>query len=371
MSEHKKKILILSHAYYPHVGGAEVAIKEITDRIPDIEFHMVTLRFDSSEAQEERIGNVLVHRVGNGHTLLDKFLFQFGAAQKAHILHKEHGYDAVWAMMAHSAGVPAALFKQKHRHVPLLLTLQEGDPPEQIERTMLPLWPWFSRAFTLADRVQVISNFLGAWARARHFKGPLVVIPNGVDLKRFSGSSVPHENFVLITTSRLVHKNAVDDVIRALPLLPQTVRFQILGTGPDEASLKELAKTSGIESRAQFVGYVAHADMPAYLHKADIFIRPSRSEGQGASFIEAMAAGLPLIATGVGGIPDFLRDGENGFVVEANNPQSIADAVKKALENKDKLAAMATKAKEVSKQYDWAMLALRMKKEAFEPLWQK
>ena len=57
-----KKILIFSLAYYPRVGGAEVAVKEITDRLPDIEWHMLTMRFSAADAAEERLGNVMVHR---------------------------------------------------------------------------------------------------------------------------------------------------------------------------------------------------------------------------------------------------------------------------------------------------------------------
>ncbi len=55
-----KKVLIFSLAYYPHVGGAEVAIKEITDRIPDVEFYMITLRFSAQDAAEEKLGNILL-----------------------------------------------------------------------------------------------------------------------------------------------------------------------------------------------------------------------------------------------------------------------------------------------------------------------
>src|SRR3990172_6565101 len=145
-----KRILILSLAYFPkHVGGAEVAIKEITDRIvpEDIEFHMVTLALEKGLPKEEKIGNIVVHRVGFGNTvILNKFLFQFLAAWKSLSLHRIHRYDALWAVMAHSAGVPAALFKLYHPRVPYILTLQEGDPPERIERMMLPLWPLFSHA---------------------------------------------------------------------------------------------------------------------------------------------------------------------------------------------------------------------------------
>src|SRR3989338_3214165 len=179
-----KKVLIFSLAYFPkYVGGAEVAIKEITDRIPDVEFHMVCLRLGPALADREKVGNVFVHRVGFGNTSVwNKFLFQFLAAWKALRLHRQERFDAIWAMMAHSCGVPAALFKFFQPRVPYLLTLQEGDPPERIERVMLPLWQLFARAFKTADIMQTISTFLGRWARTRGFRGPLEVVPNGVDV---------------------------------------------------------------------------------------------------------------------------------------------------------------------------------------------
>src|SRR3989344_5731854 len=186
-----KRILIFSLAYYPkYVGGAELAIKEIIDRIDpqEIEFHMVTLRFDSSLPKIEQVGNVLVHRIGfaranssiedlSSYPLrLNKHLFQFLAAWKALSLHRAYRYDAIWAMMAHSCGVPAALFKLFHPRLPYILTLQEGDPTEYVERIMRPLWPLFVRAFTSADAVQAISTFLGRWARRRGFRGRLEII---------------------------------------------------------------------------------------------------------------------------------------------------------------------------------------------------
>ena len=196
-----KKILIFSLAYYPkHVGGAEVAIKEITDRISseEFEFHMVTLRFDDTLPKEEKIGNVFVHRIGptkHNPTISDlrkfplyanKIVYQFLAVWEAHQLHKKYHFDATWAMMAHSSGVPAGIFKTLHPEVKYLLTLQEGDPIDYIKKKMRPIYPLFARAFTKADMIQVISTFLGKWARDMGFKGRMAIVPNAVNTKHFS-----------------------------------------------------------------------------------------------------------------------------------------------------------------------------------------
>lgn len=379
-----RNILIFSLAYYPRVGGAEVAIKEITDRIrPEaMQFHMVTHRFDARAPREERIGNVFVHRIGGGSSLLSKFSFQFAAAFAAAGLHRTHRFDGTWAMMAHSAGVPAAIFKLLYPRIPMLLTLQEGDPPEYVERIMRPLWPFFSRAFTHADAVQAISAFLGAWARRRRFTGLLEIIPNGVDTARFARAFSPEEreakrrelgvqdgDVLLVTTSRLVHKNASDDVIRALPLLPPRVRFLMYGVGPDEAMLRSLANELGVESRVRFMGQLSHEAMPEMLSACDIFIRPSRSEGMGNSFIEAMAAGLPVLATQEGGIADFLFDAKRnpdreatGWAVDRDSPAQIAGAIEDMLAHPDRMRSAAANAKKlVLEKYDWDLVAGKMR----------
>lgn len=369
-----KKVLIFSLAYYPHVGGAEVAVKELTDRMPDFVFHMVTLRFSRAEKSEEKMGNVHVHRISLGGTSnVSKFLFQFVAFLKARSLHKTERFDAVWALMAHSAGVPAFLFKTAYPGVPYILNLQEGDPPAAIERTMLLLRPLFVGAFRKADIVQPISHFLAAWARRMGFEGPIEIIPNGAAVQRFKGEPIEREGVVLITTSRLVHKNALDDVIRALPLLPENIRFVILGSGPEETSLKALARKKKVETRVEFLGHVDHGNMSRHLHAADIFIRPSRSEGQGASFIEAMAAGLPIIATQEGGIADFLFDAKRnpdkettGWAVDKDNPEQIAEAVKEILAHPEQTKKIVANARAMAfEKYDWDLIAKDMKERVF------
>lgn len=402
-----KKILIFSLAYFPkHVGGAEVAIKEIADRISpdDMTFHMICLGFDSTLPKEEQIGNVLVHRIGfiapnpsmgdlrKFPLHLNKYLFQLTAAWKALMLHRKYHYDATWAMMAHSCGIPAAIFKMLHPEVKYLLTLQEGDPPEQIERLAKPLWLLFKRAFTSADGVQCISTFLARWAKRMGYPGEPIVVPNAVNTKHFAQTYSEQElsslreklgkqvgDVFMITTSRLVTKNAVDDVIRAIALLPAHIKFLVLGIGPDEAMLKQLATDEGVAGRVQFLGQVDHKEMPKYLQISDIFIRPSRSEGMGNSFVEAMAAGIPVIATQEGGIADFLFDVKRnpdkpttGWAVDKNSPAQIAHAVEDILADKDRLTKVVATAKQMAfEKYDWDLIARDMREKVFTPLFSK
>ncbi|OGZ04642.1 MAG: hypothetical protein A2648_00905 [Candidatus Lloydbacteria bacterium RIFCSPHIGHO2_01_FULL_41_20] len=399
-----KKILIFSLVYYPnYIGGAEVAIKEITDRISseDYEFHMITLRFDSNLPHEERIGNIFIHRVGfskNGATVnnlgkfplfLNKYLMPLFGFLKANSLHKKYSFDGIWNMMASYSAFAGLFFKLRHPEVKYLLTLQEGDPINYIRSRVKYVYPLFGKIFTKADFVQTISTHLAKWARSEGYIGPLLVIPNGVDTKYFSRAN-PERNLdkvrqklgkqkndiYLVTTSRLVRKNACDDVIKALALLPQNVHFAIIGIGPDEKDLRRLAKENKLEARVHFWGEIKHDQMPSYLKVCDIFIRPSLSEGFGISFIEAMAADLPVIATQEGGIADFIFDPERnpnklstGRAVNPRDPEGIARAVELYISDKKKTEEIIKNAREmVFQKYDWNLIARDMKEKVFDTL---
>ncbi len=372
-----KRVLIFSLAYYPRfVGGAEVALKEITDRITDIEFHMATLHF-GDEKKKERIGNIFIHRIGGGSSYLQKMLFIPRAVLETIRLHKEHRFDAFWAMMSYML-FPIVLLHWMGVRVAYLLTLQEGDPWKHMFARwfILPFRPLLSTGFKNALAVQAISTYLAEWAKKMGFKGVPIVIPNGVDVTRFSTGkqSVRDPNkIVLVTTSRLVHKNATDDVIRALLLLPGNVHFKVYGIGPDEQKLKRLVHDLGVDSRVEFRGYIEHTDLPRALGECNVFVRPSRSEGMGISFVEAMAAGLPVIATQEGGIADFLFDAKRnpdkettGWAVDKNSPEQIAEAVKDILAHPEQVARVAATAKHmVTEKYDWNLIAKDMRDKVF------
>ena len=370
MKHQMKRVLIFSLAYYPHVGGAEIALKEITDRIQDVEFHLLTLNF-GADMKEEKIGNIFVHRVGNDPAYLSKVLFVPRAALRAARLHRVHHFDAFWAMMSYML-FPIVILRWSGIRVTYLLTLQEGDPFSYMFKRwfILPFGPLLKTGFKNASAVQAISTYLGEWAEKMGYRGDATVIPNGVDIARFG--SVQHQvlhTITLVTTSRLVHKNAIDDVIRALKFLPDNICFRVYGNGPDCDDLMELAHEIGVETRVEFLGHVEHSELSRALNECDIFVRPSRSEGMGNSFIEAMAAGLPVIATQEGGIADFLFDAKRnpekpttGWAVDKNSPEQIAEAIKDILAHPEQVSRVTQTAKKmIEEKYDWNLIAARMR----------
>lgn len=360
----KKGLAIFSLAYSPFVGGAEVAVKEISDRLPDFQFKLFTYRFDKNWKSQEQMGNVLVNRIGTGGEgsyygqFFKKFLYIFQAWLAAEKSHKQNPFSATWAIMASYGGIAALLFKLFHPGIPLLLTLQEGDPEEHIlKRVGIFYWFW-SLIFKKADYVQVISNYLGEFAVRHGVDCPIEVVPNGVDLRAYeihkSKPSRSNGPYTIITTSRLVHKNGVDVLIEAMKLVKRPAELLVLGDGPQRTALE--LQSRGI--KVKFLGHIAPEVVPDYLIQADLFVRPARSEGLGSSFLEAMAAGLPIVGTPVGGISDFLTDGETGFFAKVDDPKDLASKIDLLLGDAKLRKRIAQNGKKlIGEKYSWDLIA--------------
>lgn len=396
----KKRVLVFSLMYHPFVGGAEVAIKEITDRIDpsSVEFDMITLRVDTDLPLQEKVGNITIHRVGKAKKglplsnlatfpwYLIKVGYVWWAYKKARTLSRKKPYDFYWSVMT-NMGFPVVLLRMLARDkTAFLLTLQDGDTEEHItKRFRIRMVGWLlKRIFKETRHVQAISHYLARFAKHMGYRGAISVIPNGVDYAHFADprwmqagekvaekfNKTPEETY-LITTSRLVAKNGIQDIIKALTFLPEKVKLLVLGEGPLGEDLWNKAKALSVSKRVMFLGYVSHADLPQYLYISDIFVRPSLSEGMGNSFIEAMAAGVPTIGTPVGGIPDFLIDPSTtlgkvtptGLMCKPENPKSIAENVERYMRDEAmRLRIIANARAMVKEKYEWSMVAGDMQK---------
>ena len=170
----------------------------------------------------------------------------------------------------------------------------------------------------------------------------IAVTPFGVDLARFRpdpARRTPGRLTIGIVKS-LAPKYGVDLLLRAfaglvadaeVQALPDECRLLVVGDGPQRAELESLAHKLGIASRTDFAGAVAHAEVPAWLNRFDIYVAPSRldSESFGVAVIEASACALPVIVSDVGGLPEVVRDGETGLIVPRDDAPALQAALKR------------------------------------------
>ena len=376
--DRRKTIYVFSTAYAPFVGGAEIAIRETIRSLESkYRFVVLTARLRRDLAAYEDHGVYAIARIGIGHPI-DKLLLLVLGPWRLWKLARQNPPALYWAVMvSFASAIPyIANFFRWRRVIPIVLTLQEGDPESHIRygRGGLIGLSW-RLALRRADHVTVISRYLGDLARRFGARAEIEVIPNGVDRKLFSSpvaeeqrqvlrrelGLVPKDR-VLISTSRLVRKNGLDILIRSLGALPMSLRSHIklvlVGRGMEETFLRDLAKSEGLANQVIFLGEKSYESLPQYLAVAEIFVRPSRSEGMGNSFIEAMAAGLPVIGTSVGGITDFLQDRVTGLMVKPERIDLLAQAVATFL---DDLAlrqhCIANGRALVLKRYGWSYIA--------------
>ncbi|HET9651081.1 MAG TPA: glycosyltransferase family 4 protein [Usitatibacter sp.] len=162
----------------------------------------------------------------------------------------------------------------------------------------------------------------------------VVVIPNGIDCAPFAGipivRSQPEYPLRLIYIGRLDREKGLYETLQAMRLaheLGVDTRITIAGAGSEEGRLKRYAQALGLASRVCFTGPVFGEDKVRLLAGADVMVLPSYSEGLPYALLEAMAGGIPVVATPVGAIPDVVTHGIHGFLVRARDGKAIAEAL--------------------------------------------
>ncbi len=174
------------------------------------------------------------------------------------------------------------------------------------------------------------------------------VISNGIALEQFGAPrACRNEIRTLITVANLrqekAHEVLLDALARLAPKHPR-LRLHIVGDGPRRRELEALASDRGIGDRVQFLGH--REDIPFLLTTADAFVLPSRSEAFPNGVMEAMAAGLPVVACAVGGLLDLVESGRTGLLVKPDAPAAMACAIEELLAFPERAAAIGAAARE-------------------------
>jgi glycosyltransferase involved in cell wall biosynthesis len=217
------------------------------------------------------------------------------------------------------------------------------------------------------DHVLAISESVAHFAiEQQGFPRELVeILHNPVDLGRFRPGTansrsagraelgLAQDASVVICVARFDPVKGVDVLLEAWPEVVSMNRRSTLllaGDGPLRESLEQQARALGITESIRFLGY--RSDVESLLHTADICVVPSRSEGLSLAAVEAMASGLPVVASRVGGIPEVVEDGRTGLLVEAENPKALASAITRLLGDTPLRIRLAASAGRAAQAYD-------------------
>jgi phosphatidylinositol alpha-1,6-mannosyltransferase len=177
---------------------------------------------------------------------------------------------------------------------------------------------------------------------------------------------------VVVCVSRLVPRKGQDTLLRAWPQVAQQVpeaRLLIVGRGPYEKTLHQLAERAGVSGSVTFTGPVPQAELPAHYAAGDVFAMPCRTrrggldvEGLGIVYLEASAAGLPVVGGDSGGAPDAIREGETGYVVGGRDVAALAGRLISLLEDPASAKAMGEKGRAwVERDWNWDVIAARLR----------
>jgi glycosyltransferase involved in cell wall biosynthesis len=194
-----------------------------------------------------------------------------------------------------------------------------------------------SLAFGIADAVVVLSS-----VEKRNFEKlsklkKLVIIPNAVNIEDYH-RELPrkHSGKVhrLSYLGRLTREKGLFEAVEAIKIIAGDpnlldIEFLIAGSGPAQTSLEAQIKEMGLATRIKLIGSLVGSDKIRFLQQSDVFVFPSYHEGLPYSILESLAAGTPVIASNVGGVPDAVINGTHGLLIEPRDPVQIADAIRK------------------------------------------
>jgi len=326
-----------------------------------------------------------------GTTVLDRstayLLFGRRAGRLARTLASRGDVDIVHGFGASVLGYASA---RAAVGVPLVLNpqgLEEFGGTGRLSRLKrigyLPLRRAVRRCARASDRIIATDASLVATV-TRHLRprpGQLCTIPNGIDLveaARFAGPAegailrqrhniAPGET-VLLSAGRLEHNKGLDVLAAALGQASQSRsalaaagwRWVIAGGGPFRKDIERAIETHGIGRHVYFAGRVSDAELHAWYEAATLFVHPTRYEGSSLVTLEAMAHGKAIVATRAGGLPDKVRPGVNGWLVEPDDPAALASAIEQAAASSADLARMGLESRAlVEREFAWPVLAER------------
>jgi glycosyltransferase involved in cell wall biosynthesis len=371
------KICIVSHSFFPTIGGAELVVHNLAKHMTLIGEKVVV--FTNHKNRDPLFKSI--YKVKYYPRTPKKILQGFFFCINLILLQKMNSFDLIHVHVA-DMGYYVALVN-KILKVPIVITTHGRDIQKYPEIGYgYRLDPSLNRKIEFALKNADLVTAIGSSTKKEYLKigvqeEKIAYIPNGVDLKRFGESYQDirkilklRENIkIILTVGRYDKKKGYEYLIKAIPQIiknNENIKFLFIGKGLD--ILKPLIRKLSVEkfviileqqkfnkttdSKINFNKIPNDILLSAY-KSADIFVSPSLIEGFALVIIEAMASGLPIIATNVSGNEDAVVNEKNGILVPPKSPKDLSSKITRLLENERKIIELGRNSLKLSKQYDW------------------
>lgn len=368
------RILFFNYEFPPLGGGAGNASYYLLSEYaknPEVQVDFVTASIDGQYHLLKMGENVSIHRLPIGknadnihyQTKKELVAYTWKAFWFARTLAKKNKYDLTHSFFTVPCGFISMLLKWEFG-LPYIISLRGSDVPGYSERfvglyrwvtpTILKIWK--GAAFVISN-----SQGLKELALKSESKKEIGVIYNGIDTHEFFPAEKKNSDlFTIICVSRVTPRKGIRFLIQAFKILSaryDNIRLLIVGDGNEKKSLEDLVQAIDIKEKVEFAGIVAHDKLLPYYQRADIFVLPSLNEGMSNVMLEALACGLPIVATNTGGTKELLTDGLNGLVVRMKDADDLADKIEKLILDGEKKKSMSMESRKLAEKMSWSVVA--------------
>jgi glycosyltransferase involved in cell wall biosynthesis len=366
------RVALVSTYYHPVLGGAEAAARRLAAflvrRGHDVT--VITTLTDASLARRDTIDGARVDRIGPPLVRASARKWQIIRTMGAELWRRRHDYDVICVIDYRGVGLPA-IFAGRRLHRPVVIQAQtegvlSGSHLGPIAR--MASWP-IRRAYTMADAVACISKGIQAEAIAAGVPADRVhYLPNTVDIDRFHPAEAgerdrrraelgwPVDRPIGIFVGRLSREKGIVDLLQAWQRVPAPATLVVVGPDmpghPWDESVRAREVASSVPLAGRVIFHGATTDPAPLYRAADFAVVPSHWESFGLSAAEAMASGLAVAASGVGGLKDYIVDGVNGLLVPAQDSTAAAAAIERLIDDPALRARLASAARETAMQFD-------------------
>jgi len=336
------RILIINSEYPPIGGGAGNASAQIANQLEKLG-HIVTVvtsRFEKLPHKEQN-DNVNIYRIPSlrrrqdRSNPLEQIIFILSASFWTLSLIPHFKPNATLAFFGVPSGAIAWLIKLVYQ-IPYVISLRGGDVPGfrpydfHVYHKLIA--PFLRTIWKNASAIIANSNGLRQLAHTFDSRFVIPIIPNGVDLELYKTIDRDWSPPRLLSVGRIVHQKGLDLAMHALGGLKDlNWEWHIAGDGPQMGALQSLAQELDIDDRVVFLGWQSRPQIIESYRKSNVFLFPSRHEGMPNAILEAMASGLPVIATCIAGNEELVIDGKTGYLVPSEDIETLQETLKKIL----------------------------------------